>query len=76
MAPHRLPFAEMEAFYRAYDRFARIVRDPRHQYRFSLRAGDFLVYDNHRMLHARTGFTGRRWVRGIYFDSEALEPRN
>ena len=69
MAPHRLPFAEMETFYRAYDRFARIVRDPRHQYRFSLRAGDFLVYDNHRMLHARTGFKGARWVRGIYFDS-------
>ncbi len=74
MAPHRLPFAEMEAFYRAYDRFARIVRDPRHQYRFSLRAGDFLVYDNHRMLHARTALTGAhsaggRWVRGIYFDS-------
>jgi gamma-butyrobetaine dioxygenase len=69
MAPHRLPFAEMEAFYRAYDRFARIVRDPSHQYRFSLRAGDFLVYDNHRMLHARTGFSGARWVRGIYLDA-------
>ena len=71
MAPHRLPFAEMEAFYRAYDRFARIVRDPRHQYRFGLRAGDFLVYDNHRMLHARTAFEGARWVRGVYFDSES-----
>jgi alpha-ketoglutarate-dependent taurine dioxygenase len=69
MAPHRLPFDEMEAFYRAYDRFARIVRDPRHQYRFSLKPGDFLVYDNHRMLHARTSFAGARWVRGIYLDS-------
>lgn len=68
MAPHRLPFEQMEAFYRAYERFARVVRDPRHQRRFLLEAGDFLVYDNHRMLHARTSFEGARWLRGVYFD--------
>jgi gamma-butyrobetaine dioxygenase/trimethyllysine dioxygenase len=71
LAPHALPFDEMEAFYRAYDRFARLVRDPRHQLRFLLRGGDFLLYENHRMLHARTSFRGPRWVRGVYFD----EPR-
>jgi gamma-butyrobetaine dioxygenase/trimethyllysine dioxygenase len=68
MAPHHLPFERMEAWYRAYDRFARVVRDPRHQLRFALSPGDFLLYDNHRMLHARTAFSGPRWVRGIYFD--------
>ena len=68
LAPHRRPFAEMEAWYRAYNRFARLVRDERHQYRFRLEAGDFLLYDNWRMLHARTAFTGARWVRGVYFD--------
>lgn len=73
LAPHRRPFAEMEAWYRAYNRFARLVRDERHQYRFQLQAGDFLIYDNWRMLHARTAFTGARWVRGVYFDP-APEP--
>lgn len=68
LAPYRLPFDQMEAWYRAHDRFARLVREPRHQYRFLLRAGDFVLYDNHRMLHARTGFRGARWVRGVYFD--------
>jgi gamma-butyrobetaine dioxygenase len=68
LAPHRRPFAEMEAWYRAYNRFAKLVRDERHQYRFLLQAGDFLLYDNWRMLHARTAFTGARWVRGVYFD--------
>jgi gamma-butyrobetaine dioxygenase/trimethyllysine dioxygenase len=68
MAPHRVPFEQMEQWYRAYNRFAEIVNDPRHQYRFLLRAGDFLLYDNHRMLHARTGFTGARWLRGVYFN--------
>jgi gamma-butyrobetaine dioxygenase len=68
LAPHRLPFADMEAFYRAYQRFVALTLDPAHQYRFGLGAGDFLLYDNWRMLHARTGFTGARWVRGVYFD--------
>jgi gamma-butyrobetaine dioxygenase/trimethyllysine dioxygenase len=68
MAPQQTSFAKMDAFYRAYRRFAKLVRDPRHQYRLRLSASDFLIYDNHRMLHARTGFTGPRWVRGVYFN--------
>jgi gamma-butyrobetaine dioxygenase len=68
LAPYALPFEKMAAWYRAHDRFARLVRDPRYQYRFALRSGDFLLYDNHRMLHARTAFSGARWLRGVYFD--------
>lgn len=73
-APYQLPFDEMESWYRAHDRFIRLVRDPQHQYRFRLAPGDTLVYDNHRMLHGRTAFRGPRWVRGVYFDP-AGEPR-
>ena len=29
---------------------------------------DMVVWDNWRMLHARTSFTGSRWLRGVYFD--------
>jgi gamma-butyrobetaine dioxygenase/trimethyllysine dioxygenase len=58
----------MEAWYRAHDRFARLVRDVRNQYRFALAAGDFVLYDNYRMMHARTSFRGARWLRGVYFD--------
>jgi len=71
LAPHRVPFARMRAWYRAYDAFARLVRDPRHQYQFALGRGDFVLYDNLRMLHGRTAFTGPRWLRGIYFDEPA-----
>lgn len=67
MAPQQLPFEQMESWYRAYARFTRLVRTPGHHYRFALRAGDFLMYDNFRMLHARTAFSGPRWVRGVYF---------
>jgi alpha-ketoglutarate-dependent taurine dioxygenase len=72
VAPYQLPFAQMESWYRAHDRFVRILRDPRHHYRFQLRPGDALVYDNHRMVHGRTGFRGPRWVRGVYFAPSAV----
>lgn len=68
LAPFDASFAEMEAWYAAYARFAEIVRDQRHQVRFGLGPGDFVIYDNHRMLHGRTAFSGARWLRGIYFD--------
>ena len=71
LAPFQVPFADVEAWYRAYDRFGRLVRDPRHHYRFQLAPGDALLYDNHRVLHGRTGFRGPRWVRGVYFDPAA-----
>ena len=70
LAPFEAPFAEMEAWYRAYARFAEIVRDRRHQLRFQLEPGDFVIYDNHRMLHGRTAFSGARWLRGVYFDPD------
>jgi gamma-butyrobetaine dioxygenase/trimethyllysine dioxygenase len=71
MAPQQLDFARMEAWYRAYQRFERLIGEPACQYRFALAPGDFLLYDNWRMLHARTGFRGARWVRGVYFDPAA-----
>jgi len=71
MAPHRLRFDRMTGWYRAYDAFMRLLRDPRHHYRFRLAPGDVLLYDNHRVLHGRTAFTGARWVRGVYFDPSA-----
>ncbi len=68
MAPQQLAFARMEAWYRAYQRWERLLGDSRNGYRFRLGAGDFLLYDNWRMLHARTRFRGARWLRGVYFD--------
>lgn len=73
LSPLNLPFRELEDYYRAHDRFVRLVRDPRHHYAIALDPGDWLLYDNHRMLHARTAFRGARWVRGVYFD-ERGEP--
>ena len=68
MAPQQLAFERMDSWYRAYQRWERLVSKASHCYRFKLEMGDFLLYDNWRMLHARTSFRGSRWVRGVYFD--------
>ena len=61
-------------FYAAYRHFSTLLPL---QLEFSLNtaldSGDFLLYDNHRMLHARTAFTGNdRWLRGVYVDREQV----
>ncbi len=68
-APYQLPFDRMSAWYRAHDQFVRILRDPRNHYAFRIRPGNVLIYDNHRMLHGRTEFSGARWLRGVYFNA-------
>jgi gamma-butyrobetaine dioxygenase/trimethyllysine dioxygenase len=65
-APHEMAFDAMAAWYRAYAHFVAILE--KHHVRLHLEAGDFLLYDNFRMLHARTAFHGPRWLRGVYFD--------
>ncbi len=68
-APYQIAFDRMAAWYRAHDQFVRILRDPQNHYAFRIRPGDVLVYDNHRMLHGRTAFSGARWIRGVYFNA-------
>ena len=39
-----------------------------------LASGSFFVYDNYRMCHARTSFTGtQRFLRGIYVDRQEVD---
>jgi alpha-ketoglutarate-dependent taurine dioxygenase len=56
MQPVRLPYAEAEAFYSAYRAWAAIVDRPEFALRLRLAPGDCLVFDNTRILHARTAF--------------------
>lgn len=63
-----LPFDEMMDFLRAYATYEHILHTPEFRHKLALNAGDFLVYDNLRMLHAREAFSGPRWMRGFYFE--------
>ena len=62
------------AFYAAYRHFAEIIARPELLLTFRLDAGDCVIFDNTRLLHARTAFaeTGARHLQGCYADLDAL----
>ncbi|MGA5819441.1 2-trimethylaminoethylphosphonate dioxygenase [Kitasatospora sp. NPDC094028] len=66
--------ADLDAFYAAYRRFAAITLRPELRLTFRLDPGDCLVFDNTRLLHARTAFEqdGRRHLQGCYADLDSL----
>ncbi|MFD8752615.1 TauD/TfdA family dioxygenase [Kitasatospora sp. NPDC059577] len=66
--------AQVGAFYTAYRRFAAITLRPELQLTFRLGPGDCLVFDNTRLLHARTAFRqdGHRHLQGCYADLDSL----
>lgn len=75
-----LPFAAAaaERYYRAYRRFAMLLREPRFMLRFMMRAGDLVVFDNQRILHGRTGFASARYPRhlqGCYLTRDSVFSR-
>ena len=70
----RLPADRTDAFYRAYRRFAEIIARPELLLTFRLAAGECVIFDNTRLLHARTAFaeTGSRHLQGCYADLDGL----
>ncbi|AMD20018.1 HCL133Wp [Eremothecium sinecaudum] len=52
--------------YEALFRFNSLINDPKNSVTFQLSPGTILVFDNWRVLHARTAFTGRRRLCGSY----------
>ena len=73
-------------FYPALARFAEMLNDPSNTYQYTLREGDAVVCDNHRVLHARTAFSDKpgvemkrgeinRWLKGCYLQADDLVDR-
>jgi gamma-butyrobetaine dioxygenase len=57
MQPLRLPYPETEAVYAAYRAWTATVGRPEFALGLRLAPGDCLIFDNTRILHARTAFT-------------------
>jgi gamma-butyrobetaine dioxygenase len=83
MQPLRRPPDDIAAFYAAYRSFVAITHRPELMLTLRLMPGDCLVFDNTRMLHARTGFVetdtglahGSRHLQGCYADLDAVASR-
>ena len=62
------------AWYEAYFELLRLIESPDAQIAFRLEPGDVVVFDNLRVLHGRTGFSGEgaRRLQGCYADRDGL----
>ena len=60
----------MHKIHQAIQTFVRTMRDDSLVYKFQLEPGKLLVFNNHRVLHARTAFTGIRELCGCYVNKE------
>jgi gamma-butyrobetaine dioxygenase len=73
----RLEVERLPEYYDAYRNLARILDRPELMYQFRLDAGDCVIFDNTRILHARTAFdessSGGRHLQGCYADLDGLE---
>lgn len=75
LQPVRLPGPRAAAFYAAYAAYAELLSAAPSMLTVRLRPGDCAVFDNTRVLHARTGFAqaGRRHLQGCYADLDGVE---
>jgi trimethyllysine dioxygenase len=74
-APFLLPAPEMESFYEALRAFEMLANDHRLQWRRVNPPGDAMLFDNWRVLHGRTAYTGHRHLCGAYINHEDYESR-
>ena len=75
MGPIDLPEDLMEQTYRALGRMFELSYDPKYHMHHLLMDGEALVFDNARVLHARTGFNGNRHVRLTHVGSDEFYSR-
>ena len=70
----RLPPDRLVDFYAAYRHFAEILERKSLQIEFKLSRGEVMIFDNTRILHARTAFSssGKRHLQGAYSDLDGL----
>ncbi|XP_049865340.1 trimethyllysine dioxygenase, mitochondrial isoform X2 [Pectinophora gossypiella] len=57
---------ECRSYYRSLRSLARYYQDPANQWQFKLKPGIVMAMDNFRVLHGRTGFSGKRRLCGSY----------
>lgn len=63
--------AILDAYYPAFCRFGRMLQEEKYMMRFVMKAGECMVFDNHRIVHGRAAYSatsGDRYLRGCYTD--------
>ena len=73
----RLPPEQLQDFYAAYRGWAELLEHDDLQVEFRLEAGQLILFDNTRVLHARRAYAaaGTRHLQGAYSDLDGLYSR-
>ena len=75
MGPLDLPADMIEPIYRALSKIFTLSYDSKYHVSYLLKDGEALVFDNARVLHARTGFNGNRHVGLTHVGSDEFYSR-
>jgi gamma-butyrobetaine dioxygenase len=70
-----LPQRLMDSYYPAFVKFGRMLQQDKYVMRFTLKAGECISFDNHRIVHGREAYSatrGERYLRGTYTDRGEL----
>lgn len=62
--------ADVPKFYQAIKHWVSIITDPENELFYQLRPGQCLIFDNWRVFHSRTEFTGKRRMCGAYHNRD------
>ncbi|EDU51450.1 TauD Probable taurine catabolism dioxygenase [Pyrenophora tritici-repentis] len=65
-----LPIEQVETWYRAARKFDALLKKKENEYWEQLRPGRVLIFDNWRVLHGRSSFTGKRRICGAYINRD------
>jgi gamma-butyrobetaine dioxygenase len=66
-----LPQDVLDRYYPAFCRFGKLLQSDKYIMKFTLKAGECIVFDNHRIVHGRAAYvatSGERYLRGCYAD--------
>ncbi|EEX12449.1 gamma-butyrobetaine,2-oxoglutarate dioxygenase [Citreicella sp. SE45] len=61
----------LDRWYPAFCRFGKMLQEEKYMMTFLMKAGECMVFDNHRIVHGRAAYTaesGDRYLRGTYTD--------
>jgi gamma-butyrobetaine dioxygenase len=69
-----VPQDKMRSFYKAYRHWSEVIERDELKIQFKLSEGDLMLFDNTRVMHARTEFSksGKRHLQGAYSDLDGL----
>ncbi len=74
MQPIEFNHPRLADWYRAYRQLGQLIHDPANQLQFRLTAGDMLMVNGYRILHARKAFQldGPRHLQDVYFCAQDI----